>query len=148
MMKITSDAFANKTRIPAKYTCDGQDVIPLLSFHDVPSQAGSLALVVDDPDAPGGTWDHWVVWNIPPTVRMVAEGKAPAGVVGRNSWNKNSWGGPCPPRGEHRYVFKLFALDTTLQLPANAGKPELERAMKGHLIESCELVGLYQRSRS
>jgi Raf kinase inhibitor-like YbhB/YbcL family protein len=79
---------------------------------------------------------------------MVAEGKAPAGVVGRNSWNKSSWGGPCPPRGEHRYVFKLFALDTTLQLPANAGKPELERAMKGHLIESCELMGLYQRSRS
>lgn len=148
MMKITSDAFVNKTRIPAKYTCDGQDLIPPLSFHDVPSQAGSLALVVDDPDAPGGTWDHWVVWNIPPTVRMVAEGKAPAGVVGRNSWNKSSWGGPCPPRGEHRYVFRVFALDTTLQLPANAGKPELERAMKGHLIESCELVGLYQRSRS
>ena len=101
-MKITSPAFTEGSTIPAKYTCDGGDAIPPLVFSSVPQDARTLALVVDDPDAPVGNWDHWVVWNIPATCTGVTEGVAPEGVVGRNSWKKNSWGGPCPPDREHR----------------------------------------------
>lgn len=144
-MKITSDSFTQDARIPAKHTCDGEDVSPPLSFREVPPTASSLALVVDDPDAPAGVWDHWVVWNVPPASGGLAEGATPEGVVGRNSWNRSAWGGPCPPRGEHRYVFRLFALDTKLDLPPSAGRAELERTMKGHVLAKAELTGRYAR---
>ena len=146
-MKVTSPAFAEGATIPMKYTCDGDDVIPPLVFSDVPHDAKTLALVVDDPDAPVGNWDHWVVWNIPATAKGIVEGVVPDGVVGRNSWKKNAWGGPCPPDREHRYFFKLYALDTELELSREATKADLERAMDGHVLAKHELVGRYDRNR-
>ena len=146
-MKLTSPAFTEGATIPKKYTCDGSDVIPPLVFSDVPRDAKTLALVVDDPDAPVGMWDHWVVWNIPATCTGVAEGVPPAGVVGRNSWKKNSWGGPCPPDREHRYFFKLYALDSGLELAREATKTDLERAMGGHVLAETKLMGRYDRPR-
>src|SRR5207249_9097014 len=115
-MKISSSAFTHNGSIPAKYTCDGSDSIPPLVFGDVPANTKSLALIVDDPDAPGGTFDHWIVWNIPPATTAVAEGKPPQGISGRNGFGRNGYGGPCPPSGEHRYQFKVYALDTMLNL--------------------------------
>jgi hypothetical protein len=144
-MKISSSAFADSQSIPAKYTCDGGDASPPLTFSDIPSNAKSLALVVDDPDAPSGTFDHWIVWNIPPTTTSVAEGKSPTGVAGRNGFGKNSYGGPCPPKGEHRYQFKLYALDATMNLQPSSGKADLERAMKGHVVAEARMMGRYKR---
>ena len=146
-MKVTSSAFSDGQTIPAKYTCDGSDVIPPLDFDDVPPRAVTLALIMDDPDAPMGTWDHWVIWNMPPQQRHVAEGKVPQGIVGRNSWKKNAWGGPCPPDREHRYFFKVYALDRQLDIPPNSTKKDLERAMEGHIIEEAQLMGRYDRER-
>lgn len=146
-MKITSPAFENGGTIPSKYTCDGADLIPPLAFGDVPAGAVSLALVVDDPDAPVGTWDHWIVWNLPAATPGVAEGKAPGGTVGLNSWKKTAWGGPCPPDREHRYYFKLYALDAQLQLPAGSTKTALETAMQDHVIGEATLMGRYDRQR-
>lgn len=146
-MKITSSAFADQEAIPAKYTCDGQDIIPPLKFEGVPSGAAALALIMDDPDAPTGTWDHWVVWNIPPKTTDIAENKTPPGVVGKNSWGKNAWGGPCPPDRQHRYFFKLYALDSKLDLQAAAKKTDVEKAMKGHVLAEAQLVGVYDRKR-
>jgi hypothetical protein len=146
-MKITSSAFREGQAIPAKYTCDGQDAIPPLKFEDVPQGAASLALIMDDPDAPKGTWDHWVVWNIPPKTTEIAEGKAPQGVVGKNSWGKTAWGGPCPPDRQHRYFFKLYALDTQLNLSGGAEKADVEKAMKGHVLADAQLMGVYDRKR-
>lgn len=151
-MKIESSAFKEGALIPQKFTCDGQDLSPALRFTDVPKEAKSLALVVDDPDVPPAVradrnWDHWVVWNIPPATHDIGEGGAPKGVQGRNSWGKNVYGGPCPPDREHRYFFKLYALDTMLELPATAGKPELLAAMKGHVMEQAQLMGRYDRPR-
>ena len=143
-MKITSAAFEHDAAIPPMYTCDGAGAIPPLSFEAVPDAAVSLALVVDDPDAPMGTWDHWVVWNIPPSTAGVKQGEVPTGVVGSNSWKRNDWGGPCPPSGEHRYFFKLFALDAMLDLPPNATKEQLERAMRGHVLAQSEMIGRYR----
>lgn len=152
IMKITSSAFHDHERIPVRYTCDGGDIIPPLAISDVPKDAKSLALVMDDPDVPpwaraDRNWDHWVVWNIPPGVTAIDEGKAPKGVVGKNSWGRNDYGGPSPPDREHRYFFKLFALDTTLDLPESAGKPELLKAIEGHVVAKTELVGRYDRKR-
>jgi Raf kinase inhibitor-like YbhB/YbcL family protein len=144
-MKISSPAFADGQSIPSKYTCDGGDAIPPLAFASVPPNAKSLALVVDDPDAPGGTFDHWVMWNIPPATSAVAEGKPPAGVAGRNGFGKSGYGGPCPPSGEHRYVFKLYALDSTLKLPPSSSKADLEKAMKGHVTAESQMIGRYKR---
>jgi Raf kinase inhibitor-like YbhB/YbcL family protein len=151
-MKIESSAFKEGALIPQKFTCDGQDLSPALRFTDVPKDAKSLALVVDDPDVPPAVradrnWDHWVVWNIPPATHDIGEGAAPKGSQGRNSWGKNVYGGPCPPDREHRYFFKLYALDTMLELPASAGKPELLAAMKGHVLEQAQLMGRYDRPR-
>ncbi len=146
-MKITSSAFAHHQPIPAKYTCDGADLIPPLQFADVPSGAASLVLIVDDPDAPVGTWDHWIVWNLPPNTAGVKEGKPPQGIVGKNSWKKNAWGGPCPPDREHRYFFKLYALETKLDLPASSTKRDVEKAMKGHVLAEATLIGTYDRKR-
>ena len=144
-MKISSSAFSEGQPIPAKYTCDGSDTIPPLAFADVPPEARSLALVMDDPDAPGGTYDHWVMWNIPPDTKGVEEGKAPRGVAGRNSWKKNAYGGPCPPDREHRYFFRIYALDTTLNLPASSNKADLEKAMEGHVLTEAKLMDRYER---
>ncbi|MEK9178699.1 MAG: YbhB/YbcL family Raf kinase inhibitor-like protein [Patescibacteria group bacterium] len=145
-MKIQSPVFENNQSIPPKYTCDGQNINPPLEFVDVPSDAKSLALIVDDPDAPSGLWVHWTVWNIPPQTSGVSENsKFEGGVEGQTSFGKPGYGGPCPPDREHRYFFKLYALDTTLDLSSNTNKPELEKAMEGHIISSAELVGFYNR---
>lgn len=146
-MVLTSSAFADSGVIPAKHSCDGGDVVPPLSWSGAPPATRSFALVVDDPDAPGGTWDHWVVFDIPPTVASIEEGKVPAGIVGTNSWKKQSWGGPCPPDREHRYFFRLYALDTLLRLPATSTKRDVEEAMKGHILAEGQLIGRYDRNR-
>ncbi len=144
MMKLTSSAFAHKAMIPKKYTCQGEDISPPLTITDLPEATVSLALINDDPDAPMGTWDHWLIWNIKP-VPEIKENSAP-GTEGKNSWGRSNYGGPCPPSGTHRYFFKLYALDSTLALPEGATKAELEAAMKGHILEQAELIGLYKKS--
>jgi len=144
-MKLTSSAFEDGGDIPAKYTCDGADVSPPLQISGVPGEARSLALVMDDPDAPRGTFDHWVVWNIPPDTTVIPEGASPRGVVGRNDFGKTAYGGPCPPSGTHTYRFKLYALDAMLELPAGSTKKDLEGAMKGHVLAEALLKGKYSR---
>jgi len=146
-MHITSSAFAHKEPIPSKYTCDGEDVSPPLVFADVPNDAKSLVLINDDPDAPRGTWVHWTMWNIDPTVREVPENTVPpASVEGTTSFGKPGYGGPCPPSGTHRYFFKLYALDTLLDLAPETDAATLEKAMDGHILAQAELIGLYQRN--
>lgn len=144
MMNVTSPAFAHNTMIPQKYTCQGQDINPPLTISDIPEGAVSLALIIDDPDAPIGTWDHWIMWNIKPTA-TIKENSTP-GVQGQNSWSRQDYGGPCPPSGTHRYFFKLYAIDSTIDLPAGSTKAALEAAMQGHILEQAELIGLYQKS--
>jgi Raf kinase inhibitor-like YbhB/YbcL family protein len=143
---LSSPAFRHDDAIPAKYTCDGSDVSPPLVPENPPAGTKSLALVVDDPDAPAGTWTHWVVWNLPPDLKGIAENRLPEGAVqGTNDFRKRGWGGPCPPSGTHRYFFQLYALDTALPLTAAATKPQLEQAMQGHVLGKAELVGRYRR---
>jgi Raf kinase inhibitor-like YbhB/YbcL family protein len=144
-MTITSPAFAGYQTIPAQYTCEGANISPPLGFEGVPGSAKSLALIVDDPDAPMGTWTHWVVFNIPPTVQGTRSGEAPPGVEGMNSFGKAMYGGPCPPAGTHHYYFKLYALDSTIGLPRTADAQALIRAMHGHEIATAHLVGLYTK---
>jgi Raf kinase inhibitor-like YbhB/YbcL family protein len=146
VMKIESPAFKNGDRIPAQYTCDGADINPPLLISDVPAGAKSLAIIMDDPDASRGkTWDHWLVWNIAPDTGEVKEGITPPGAItGSNSWPKASYGGPCPP-AEHRYFFKLYALDIMLDTPAGSPKEILENAMNGHIIAKAELMGRYSK---
>lgn len=144
-MKIESEAFKTHSPIPSKYTCDGEDVSPPLTFHDIPNGTKSLALVADDPDAPRGTVDHWIVWNLKPEEHHLSEG-AKVGKHGSNSYGLAYYRGPCPPKGApHRYFFKLYALDTILELPEGISKQQLEEAMEGHIIGKAELVGTYQR---
>jgi Raf kinase inhibitor-like YbhB/YbcL family protein len=115
-------------------------------FDNVPSEAKSLALIVDDPDAPVGMWVHWVVWNIDPSTREIAEDNVPRNAAqGKNDWKRNTYGGPCPPSGVHRYFFKLYALDTRLNLGTGTVKTDLEKAMHGHILGKAELIGLYKR---
>lgn len=147
-MKITSSAFEHNQNIPNKYTCDGENINPPLQFIDVPQNAKSLALIVDDPDAPSGTFDHWIVYNIDPATLEIKENSIPnSGSVGKSSTGVSKWVSPCPPSGVHRYFFKLYALDTRLNLPTNVSKKEVEEAMKNHVIESSELIGLYNRNK-
>lgn len=144
--RLSSPAFENNGNIPSKYTCDGRDINPPLVIENPPQDTKSFALIVDDPDAPMGTWVHWVVWNIPPTVRRIEEGTLPAGALqGINDFRKRDYGGPCPPSGTHRYFFKLYALDAMLDLTTNARKADLEKAMKGHILAQAQLIGLYKR---
>jgi Raf kinase inhibitor-like YbhB/YbcL family protein len=146
-MKISSSAFGHNQPIPPQYTCDGADQNPPLEISGVPDGTKGLALIVDDPDAPAGDWVHWLVWNIDPSVTEIAENSVPSGgVEGTTDFNRTGWGGPCPPSGTHRYQFKLYALDTPLDLNAKARKAELERAMQGHVLEQVLLVGTYQKS--
>jgi hypothetical protein len=140
---LTSPAFKNNQPIPKKYTCDGEDVNPPLNIEGTPPETKSLVLIIDDPDAPMGTWDHWIVWNIQPKSK-IEENKVP-GVEGINDFRKHSYGGPCPPSGTHRYFFKIYALDTLLNIPANSRKKDVEKAIKDHTVAKGELIGLYTR---
>jgi hypothetical protein len=142
-MKITTTAFEPQRPIPTKYTCDGEDVNPELTIGDIPSEAKSLVLIVDDPDAPGKTWLHWLVYDIEPTT-SISEDSVP-GQEGKNDFSRTSYGGPCPPGGEHRYFFRLYALDTTLELGGGADRSTVEKAMDGHVLASAELMGTYSR---
>jgi Raf kinase inhibitor-like YbhB/YbcL family protein len=145
-LTITSTAFADGGAIPARYTCDGQDISPPLAFGAAPSGTRSLALIVDDPDSPAGTWVHWVVWNIPHDSREIAEGSLPADArQGLNDFKRNSYGGPCPPSGTHRYYFKVYALDKTLDIAPSTNKAALEKAMQGHTLAQGRLMGTYRR---
>ena len=144
-LKISSEAFRDNELIPAKYTCDGNNVNPALTIEHVPESVKSLTIIVDDPDAPAGTWVHWIMWNIPVTHRL-KENEA-HGIQGLNDFKQNKYGGPCPPSGIHRYFFKVYALDTVLDLPANSNKAKLEKAMSDHIIAFGELIGLYKRTK-
>jgi len=155
IMKLTSPNFENQSDMPRKYTCDGADTSPALAWSNIPEGTKSIALIVDDPDAPDPanprmTWVHWVLYNIPSTVGDLPEGvkedALPKGTLhGLNDWKKRSYGGPCPPIGKHRYFFKLYALDIVLPDIDRPTKAKLEKAMDGHVISKAELVGLYQR---
>jgi Raf kinase inhibitor-like YbhB/YbcL family protein len=152
-MKIASSAFKEGERIPSKYTCDGQDVSPPLEWNPAPAGTASFSLICDDPDAPGRTWVHWVVYDIPPHMNNLPENVRPEGEMGsgirqgKNDWQKLGYGGPCPPSGTHRYYFKLYALDTELNLKPGATKEQLLQAMKGHILAEAQLMGKYQRQR-
>ncbi|PYJ34194.1 MAG: YbhB/YbcL family Raf kinase inhibitor-like protein [Verrucomicrobia bacterium] len=139
-MKITSSAFQQGGNIPSKFTCDGANTSPPLQISDVPAEAKTLVLIVDDPDAPSGLFTHWMAWNISPQTSTVAEGSTPKGVHGTNDFGKSGYGGPCPPSGMHRYYFKIFALDRELDLPAGAKRGQLDAAMKGHVVAKGELT--------
>ncbi|MFH1470564.1 MAG: YbhB/YbcL family Raf kinase inhibitor-like protein [Candidatus Micrarchaeota archaeon] len=144
-LKISSQAFNHNGMIPAKFTCKGENISPALEISGIPNGAKSLALIVDDPDAPMGTWVHWVVWNIQP-IQKIDEGSVPPGSSqGITDFGKPGYGGPCPPSGTHRYFFKLYALDSVLNLPPTSKKSDLENAMKGHILEKAELVGLFSK---
>lgn len=149
-MKITSSAFTPGGRIPSKYTCDGENINPPLHISDLPKGTKSLALIVDDPDVPVSVrkdrmWVHWVHFNIPAKETTIDEDSTPDGVSGRNTGGELGYEGPCPPDREHRYFFKVYALDTQLTLPQGATKEQLEKAMTGHLLASAELMGRYLR---
>lgn len=145
-MKIESPAFQNNSNIPVKYTCDGEDVSPPLKITETPKGAQSLVLIVDDPDAPGGVWVHWTVWNIAPNTTEIAEDSLPEGAVeGVTDFGQPGWGGPCPPSGTHRYFFKVYALDTSLDLEPSARAQDIAEAMRGHILGQAQLIGLYQR---
>ncbi len=144
-MKITSLDFKQNEKIPVKFTGDGDDINPNLEISEIPENAKSLVLIMDDPDAPAGIWVHWLVWNISPKTREIKENTVPKNAVqGTNSWARNDYGGPAPPNGTHRYFFKIFALDTELNLQEGSSKEELERAMQEHITDKAELVGLYR----
>ena len=143
-MKLTSTAFENGMMIPSRHTCDGDDLSPHLVISDVPKNAKSLALIMDDPDAPIGTFVHWVTWNISPDKNEILEDENLSN-QGTTDFKRTSYGGPCPPSGTHRYFFKLYALDTMLNIPKGATKKNLEDAMKGHIIAEAQLIGLYKR---
>ena len=143
-LSVKSPAFEHGKLIPKKYTCDGQDINPPLTIEGIPKEAKTLVLAVDDPDAPSGTWDHWIVWNIPASTSKIAENSVP-GKEGVNSFRQQGYGGPCPPGATHRYFFKVYALDTELSLDASSRKKDAEKAMQGHVLAKGELMGLYRR---
>jgi len=150
-MKLSSPAFSEGALIPAQYTCLGDDSSPPLAWNDIPAGAKSLALIADDPDAPVGTWMHWVVFNLPVTAAGLPQGikdekqLAGGGTQGTNSWRRIGYGGPCPPSGTHRYFFKLYALDTTLSLGNSTTAKDLQGAMKGHILAQTQLMGRFKR---
>ncbi|MBD3210373.1 YbhB/YbcL family Raf kinase inhibitor-like protein [Candidatus Micrarchaeota archaeon] len=144
-MELTSTAFRNGGKIPRKYTCEGEDINPDLTIVDPPPRTQSFALIVDDPDAPMGTWVHWVVWNIPAQITEIRESET-LGERGVNDFKNLGYGGPCPPPGDpHTYRFKLYALDMELKLEKGATRQELEKAMEGHILDQAELDGEFQR---
>jgi Raf kinase inhibitor-like YbhB/YbcL family protein len=146
-MELTSEAFQHNGFIPSKYTCQGEDVSPQLTITNVPSNAKSLVLIVDDPDAPSKTWVHWVVYNIDPSVSDIPEGTVPqGGIEGMTDFGNTEYGGPCPPSGTHRYRFKLYALDSMLEISDGETLDVVEEAMHRHITDETELVGLYKKS--
>jgi Raf kinase inhibitor-like YbhB/YbcL family protein len=149
---LTSERFSDGGTIPRQYTCDGENLSPPLSWTGVPDETQSLALIVDDPDAPSGTWVHWVIFNLPADLSALPEGvtmvanSPDLGTQGNNDFRKSGYGGPCPPAGTaHRYFFKLYALDTRLSLASGATKADLEKAMQGHVLDKGQLIGKYGR---
>ncbi|MDP7247682.1 MAG: YbhB/YbcL family Raf kinase inhibitor-like protein [Candidatus Peribacteraceae bacterium] len=153
VMQITSPEFEHTASIPSMYTCDGENVNPPLEFSSVPDEATSLVLIMEDPDVPksireDGMWDHWVVFNIPMTVKKIEKDSVPEGVLGANTKGENKYGGPCPPDREHRYFFKLFALESELDLEEGATKAQVEEAMEGKVIEVAQLIGRYEREKN
>ena len=142
-MKLSSSAFGPGEAIPARHSCDGKDLSPPLTIEDIPGATAALALIVDDPDA-GGTWDHWVAYDIP-VAGTVPEGVRSLGTAGTNSWRRTGYGGPCPPSGTHRYYFRIYALDAPLGLPAGAGRKQILEAMRGHVLAEATLMGRYSR---
>ncbi len=145
-LSIFSPAFENNGNIPSRFTCQGLDINPPLVIKNVPAGTVSLALVVDDPDAPVGTWVHWVMWNIQADTSEIGENSVPPGSVqGLNDWKRNSYGGPCPPSGTHRYFFRLYALNSELKIKPGTTAADLRKAMKGRIIEEAEYVGLYKK---
>lgn len=150
-LELTSPAFSNGAPIPRRYSCDGEDISPPLAWRNAPAGTQAFALIMDDPDAPRGTWTHWVLFDIPASVTSLPE-KVPAvaappglGTHGKNSWGRLGYGGPCPPRGVHRYFFRLYALDAPLKLGSNALKEELLQAASGHILAQGQLLGVYER---
>jgi Raf kinase inhibitor-like YbhB/YbcL family protein len=146
LLEITSPAFADQEFIPVQYTCDGINVNPPLKIGHIPDEAKSLAIIVEDPDAPSKTWIHWLVWNIP-TRHEIHENELP-GVQGINDFNLHQYGGPCPPSGIHRYFFKVYALDAILELPEHTKVAQLEKAMSAHILSFGQLMGKYKRAGS
>jgi len=150
-MELTSTAFDNGGMVPDKYTCEGSNVSPPLEWDNLPEGTKSVALICDDPDAPMGTWVHWVVYDIPATINKLPENTPSdktltnSGKQGSNDFHKIGYGGPCPPSGTHRYFFKLYALDTYLGLDPGMTKEQLLRSMKGHVLEEVKLIGRYRR---
>lgn len=151
-MELKSSSFQNGADIPRKHTCDGSDVSPLLSWENAPAGTQALALITDDPDAPGGTWVHWVIYDLPANVQKLAEGIATTETLangarqGVNDFRKVGYGGPCPPPGPaHRYFFKLYALDAPTNLKPRATKQQLLNAIKGHILGEAQLMGRYKR---
>ena len=153
-MKLTSPAFGHNGKIPSKYTCDGAGISPPLKISDVPANAKALVFIMDDPDIPAFVkekfkiemWDHWILFNIPIGTKEIQEGKS-VGTKGKGTYPHLNYGGPCPPDKEHRYFFKLYALDVKLDLPEGATKAQVEKAMQGHILAKTELVGRYERIR-
>lgn len=151
-MQLTSPAFAQGEKIPSKYTCEGQNISPELRISGVPSQAKALVLIMDDPDVPAFVrkekmWDHWVVYNIPPSTTVIPENSQPQGIPGKNTGGDLNYMGPCPPDREHRYFFKLYALDQPLPLSSGASKSDVEKAMVGHIIAETQLMGRYEKHK-
>jgi Raf kinase inhibitor-like YbhB/YbcL family protein len=150
---VSSTAFADSATIPKQYTCEGMDMSPPLAWSGVPSAAKTVAMILDDPDAPMGTWTHWIIWNIPASTTSLSEGMPKDATVsggirqGRNSWPKTGYGGPCPPPGKpHHYYFTVYTLDTTLSLPDSTNRAQLEAAMKGHILAQGQLLGMYAKT--
>mgnify|MGYP001006343548 FL=1 len=145
-MQLISPEFKNNEIIPGKFTCDGLNINPELKIYGIPDNALSLAIILNDPDSVGGDWSHWVAWNIDPKTSNIAENSVPTGaVVGKTDFGNNKYGGPCPPSGSHKYIFYLYALDTSLDIPQNSTKADLLKALEGHLIAETELMGVYSR---
>jgi hypothetical protein len=141
-MKVTSPAFEEGDAIPRKHSCNGENVSPQLDVADIPPETAALVLIMDDPDAPGGTWDHWIAFDIAPTT-VIAEGDNGVGTGGLNSWNETGYGGPCPPSGTHRYFFKVIALDSVLGLGEGVDKATVTSATKGHVLAEAVLMGTF-----
>lgn len=144
-LRLISTVFSHNGHIPPLYTCEGKNINPPLKVENIPDGTKTLALIVEDPDAPRGTFDHWIVWNISPN-EAIAEDINP-GISGTNGFGKTGYGGPCPPSGEHRYFFRVFALDDELDLLAGSTKEELLDAMKNHVLATAELMGVYQKHK-
>lgn len=148
IMRISSNAFTNTGEIPARFTCSGENINPEIEFSGIPTDTGSLVLIMDDPDAPNGTFTHWVVFNIKPTVKSIPEAATTVpGVQAKNSAGTNTYVGPCPPSGVHRYYFKLYALDKVIPIDEVIDKSHLQKAMTGHILETAEFMGKFGKTK-